>query len=167
MATLAGGPGTLTITLWIAGGLIVLAILAGFVARALYRRGKTPPFVVRLINRTSDRVVDAVKKPVTIAVLDEVADVVQAGSYTRNIAAALRENHAQLSQMVSEKILADRSTRRVGLLPFHDRVINDVTETALRIVFEVLADPRTDELISDLVRDNISQLREAVRKGET
>jgi hypothetical protein len=36
----------------------------------------------------------------------------------------------------------------------------------LRVLLEVLADPRTDELVSDLLRDNIDQIRAAVRQAE-
>jgi hypothetical protein len=34
------------------------------------------------------------------------------------------------------------------------------------VLLEVLADPRTDELVSDLLRDNIEQIRQAVRERE-
>jgi hypothetical protein len=54
----------------------------------------------------------------------------------------------------------------VGLVPFHDRLLHDATETALRVILEVLADPRMDELVSDLLRDNIDQLRVAVRERD-
>ena len=32
------------------------------------------------------------------------------------------------------------------------------------MLLEVLADPRTDELVSDVLRDNIEQIRQAVRE---
>jgi hypothetical protein len=153
----------LTLTLWIAGGLVVLAILAGFLSRWLIRRGLREPFVVRLINHASDRVVDAVKKPVTIAVLDEVASVLQTGHYTRNIASALQENREELKQMVAEKIRDDPTTGRIYLVPFHERLIEQVSETTFRVILEILADPRTDELVSDMLRDNLTQIRQAVR----
>jgi hypothetical protein len=153
----------LTLSLWIALGAIVLAIVAGVLGRLLIKRGLREPFVVRLINRASDRVVDAVKQPLTVAVLDEVAAVLQTGHYTRNIAAALEENREEIKQMVAEKIKDDPSGRRISLVPFHDRIIDEASETTLRVILEVLADPRTDELVSDMLRDNIKQIRQAVR----
>jgi hypothetical protein len=147
----------------IVAGLIVLAIVAGFVGRMLVRRGLREPFIVRLINRASENVIDVIKRPLTIAVLDEVAEVLRAGHYTRNIASALRENHEEIKQMFAEKIKEDPTARHIGLLPFHDRIIDEASETTLRVLLEVLADPRTDELISDLLRDNINQIRMAVR----
>jgi hypothetical protein len=155
-----------TWVLLIAAALVVLSVLAAFLGRTMIRRGLREPFIVRGINRTSERVVAVIKRPITIAVLDEVADVLRTGHYTRNIASALRENHAEIKDMFAEKIKADPSARAIGLLPFHDALIEQITETSLRVLLEVLADPRTDELVSDLLRDNIEQIRQAVRERE-
>ena len=159
----AASTSVVTLTLWIAAGAVVLAILAAFAGRALLRRGLREPFVVRLINRASDRVVESVKKPITVAVLDEVASVLQTGHYTRNIAAALEENREELKQMVAEKIRDDPTAGRLYLVPFHQRIIETASEATFRVIMEILADPRTDELVSDMLRDNITQIRRAVR----
>lgn len=153
----------LSISLSIAGVLVLLAVIAGALERWLIRRGVHQPLVVRMINRASDRVVDAMKQPVTIAVLDEVAAVLQTGHYTRNIAAAINENRAELMNMVAEKIRDDPTTSRLSLVPFHDRIIELASETTLRVMLAILADPRTDELVADMLRDNITQIRRAVR----
>jgi hypothetical protein len=154
---------TLSLTLWIVLGLVVLAVAAGLLGRYLVKRGIREPFLVKFINRISDRVVDAIKRPVTIAVLDEVASVLRTGHYTRNIAAALQENHVEIKQMVAEKIKQDPTAGRINVVPFHDRLIDIASETTLRVILEVLADPRTDELVSDMLRDNLNQIRQAVR----
>jgi ferritin-like protein len=154
----------LAVTLWVVLGLIVLAIVAALVGRFLVRRGLREPLIVRLINRTSDRLVDAVKQPITVAVLEEVASVLQTGHYTRNIASALQENREELKQMVAEKIKDDPTAGHINMIPFHDRIIELASETTMRVIFEILADPRTDELVSDLLRDNITQIRQAVRE---
>jgi hypothetical protein len=44
-------------------------------------------------------------------------------------------------------------------------LIEEVSETTLRVILGILADPRTDELVSDLLRDNITQIRRAVRES--
>ena len=159
-------PSTLALTLWILLGLVVLAVLAALLGRFLIKRGMREPFVVRFINRTSDRVVDTIKRPVTVAVLDEVADVLRTGHYTRNIASALQENHNEIKAMVAEKIKEDPTAGRINIVPFHDRIIDLASETALRVILEVLADPRTDELVADMLRDNLNQIRQAVRARE-
>lgn len=154
------------IVLIVVVGLILLSVLAGLLGRTLVRRGIREPFVIRAINRMSDRLVDIIKRPITIAVLDEVADVLKAGHYTQNIAAALQENHQQIKDMIAEKIKDDPTAGRIGLLPFHDRLVGEVTETSLRVILAVLSDPRTDELVSDMLRDNITQIRQTVRDRE-
>jgi hypothetical protein len=154
------------IVLIVVGGLIVLSIVAGLLGRMLVRRGMRKPFVIRTVNRMSERVVDIIKRPITIAVLDEVADVLKAGHYTQNVAAALQENHQQIKDMIAEKIKDDPTAGRIGLLPFHDRLVGEVTETSLRVILAVLADPRTDELVSDMLRDNITQIRQTLRDRE-
>ncbi len=157
---------TLDIGLIVLGGLLLLAVLAAVIRRQLVRRGRREPLVVAVVNRISARVVDTIKRPITIAVLDEVADVLQTGHYTRNISAALAENHEEIMEMVAEKIKQDPTGRRLALVPFHDQIIRTASETTLRVVLQVLADPRTDELVSDLLRDNITQIRRAVRAKE-
>jgi hypothetical protein len=154
---------TTSFVLLIVAGSVVLSLIAGVIGRFLVQRGLREPFVVRLINRTSENVIDVIKRPITVAVLDEVADVLQTGHYTRNIASALEENHEEIKLMFAEKIKADPTARHIGLLPFHDRIINEASETTLRVLLEVLADPRTDVLVSDLLRDNLRQIRTAVR----
>jgi hypothetical protein len=163
MNVASGRLSTSSVVLIVLGGLVVLSVIAAFVGKFLVQRGLREPFVVRLINKASERVIVVIKRPITIAVLDEVAEVLQAGHYTRNIASALQENHAELKQMFAEKIKEDPTARRIGLLPFHDRIIDEASETTLRVLLEVLADPRTDELVSDMLRDNITQIRAAVR----
>ena len=154
---------TTSLVLIAVGGAVALSVAAGLLGRWLLRAGLREPFIVRLINHASERVVDVIKRPITIAVLDEVADVLRSGHYTRNIASALQENHEEIKEMIREKIKADPTAGRIGLVPFHDRLINEVSETTLRVILEVLADPRTDELVSDMLRDNVTQIRTAVR----
>jgi hypothetical protein len=163
--SIAAKHSTLALTGWILLAVVGVAVLAALIGRFLIRRGLREPLVVRMINRTSDRVVEAVKRPVTLAVLDEVASVLQAGHYTRNIASALQENRDEIKAMIAEKIKEDPTAGRINYLPFHDRLLEQASETTLRVLFEVLADPRTDELFADLLRDNLNQIRQAVRES--
>jgi hypothetical protein len=66
--------------------------------------------------------------------------------------------------MVAEKLKSDPTAGRIIRVPFHDQLIDQASETTLRVVFEMLADPRTDELISDLLRDNLTQIRQAIQQ---
>ena len=154
------------IVLLVIGLFIVLAIGAALLTRALVHRGVRPPFVVRRVNRFSEWVVDLVKRPITIAVLDEVSDVIQIGHYTKNISAALVENHDELVALVAEKVRNDPSARMVSKLPGYDMIVAQVSETTLRVLIEMLGDPRMDELVSDLLRNNLEQIKEAVHERE-
>ncbi|RDI65941.1 hypothetical protein [Nocardia pseudobrasiliensis] len=118
-----------------------------------------------LVNRFVGTVVEAVKRPVTIAVMDEVAQVMRTGHYTRNIAAALEENRDELDAMIVELIKNDPQIGRVRYLPFHEDVIRGIANTSFRILFQALSDPRIDELIGDVLRENVNQMRIAVREG--
>ena len=143
--------------------LVVLAIASAFLTRALVRRGLRTPWAIHRINRLRERVIKLVKRPITIMVLDEVADVIQTGHYTRNISNALIENHDELKLLVAEKVRRDPNVRLIGRIPGYDTVVSQVTETTLRVLIEMLDDPRMDELISDLLRNNLEQIKKAVR----
>ncbi|WP_328602080.1 ion transporter [Nocardia terrae] len=119
-----------------------------------------------VVNRSVGAIVDAIKRPVTVAVLEEVAEVLRTGHYTRNIASALEENRTEIDQMILEIIRQDPQLGRVRYVPFHEEMIRGIADASFRVVFQVLADPRTDELVADALRENINQIREAVHAGE-
>lgn len=120
----------------------------------------------RLVNRFLGAVIDVLKKPVTVAVLDEVATVLKTGRYAQNISRALADNQAELRALVLDKVKADPTAGRLKRLPFYDEIVGTVTDTAIRVVLEMLADPRTDEMISDTLRENLAQIRTAVNEDE-
>lgn len=141
---------------------LVLALASSLLTWILVRRGMRTPFFIRRMNRLTQWVVDRIKRPITVAVLGEVADVLQTGHYTKNISAALVENHDEIVALVAEKVRADPASRVVGRIPGYDTVVNQVSETTLRVLIEMLGDPRMDELVSDLLRHNLEQIKQAV-----
>src|SRR5690242_16372659 len=141
--------------LLVVGVFLVLSIVSALVTWLLVRRGLRTPWAVRRINRVTLWLVDLIKRPITVAVLDEVSEVLQAGHYTKNISDALLENHDELVALVAEKVRNDPSSRVVSHLPGYDTVVHQVSETTLRVLIEMLGDPRMDELISDLIRNNL------------
>lgn len=118
-----------------------------------------------IVSRSIGAIVDAVKRPVTMAVLEEVAEVLRTGQYTRNIANALEENRFEIDQMILEIIRSDPQLGRVRYLPFHEDIIRGIADASFRVVFQVLGDPRTDELVADVLRENVHQMRDAVHQG--
>jgi hypothetical protein len=149
--------------LLVVGVVVALTVLSGFVTALLVRLGLHTPWVIRRMNRLSEKAIDLVKRPLTIAILDEVADVIRTGHYTQNVSAALIENRAELKALVAEKLREDPNIRLVSRLPLYDRVVREASETTLRVIIEMLSDPRMDELVSDLLRNNLDQIKRAVR----
>jgi hypothetical protein len=121
---------------------------------------------VFLIDHFSAPIVDAIKRPITVAVLDEVIDVIQTGTYAANVREALDENRTELEAMVHDLVMADPTTGKLRYVPFHDEIVHLVSDTVLRVVEGALEDPRTTELISDVIRNSADQLRTAVRAKE-
>ena len=73
------------------------------------------------------------------------------------------ENHDDLVALVAEKVRNDPSSRVISHVPGFDAIVHQVSETTLRVLIEMLGDPRMDELVSDLIRNNLEQIKEAVR----
>ena len=123
-------------------------------------------FTYRLVNQVSERMVNEVSGAVTVAVLDRVSEVLQKGHYSRNIAAALAENHDDLHRLLLDKLEADPKLKNLKRLPFYGELSSALVEAGLRVVAGTLDDPRTDEFISDLLRENLQQIRTAVAAQE-
>src|SRR5688572_10610121 len=143
-----------------------VSVGAALLGALLVRMGMRRPAVVERASGLAERALGLVKRPLTIVVLDEVAAVIQTGHYTRNISAALVENHDELKALVTEKVSQDPNVRLISRLPGYGAIVGEVTETTLRVLIEMLSDPRTDELINDLLRNNLEQIKVAVRSRE-
>jgi voltage-gated potassium channel len=120
-------------------------------------------YTYRLVNRLRNAIVESISGAVTVAVLDEVQAVMSRGHYAQNIARAMQENQQELRAMIAQKLAEDRQAGRLARLPFARELTESVIDTALRVVEEVLKDPRTDELISDMLRENLLQIRASVQ----
>lgn len=141
--------------------LLILARLGRAIDRVL-----GSGFTYRLVNRGKDALVGMISGAVTVAVLNEVADVLVKGTYTRNISRALAENELELRQMVREKLRQDEQAGRFKKLPFYDEMVDSLISAVLRVTEQILIDPRTDALVADMLRENIDQIRHAVADAQ-
>ena len=157
---------TLQVIGLIVGVLVGGSILAAVVGAILVRFGMHQPWVLQRASRLIYKLLGLIKRPLTIVVLDEVAAVIQTGKYTKNISDALLENHDELKALVAEKVREDPNARLVSKLPGYERVVGEASETVLRVLIEMLSDPRMDELVADLLRNNLEQIRRAVRQKD-
>ena len=155
---------TLQVLLLVIGVLFGGSLLAALLGGLLVRSGMRRPAVVSRASRLSIRALELIKRPLTIVVLDEVAAVIQTGHYTKNISDALLENHDELKRLVAEKVRSDPNARIVSRLPGYDTIVSEVSETVMRVLIDMLSDPRMDELVSDLLRNNLEQIKIAVRE---
>jgi voltage-gated potassium channel len=117
-----------------------------------------------VIGHFLDPIIDTIKRPITIAMLDEVTEVIQQGDHAANVRAALEENRDQIEAMVLELVRNDPTTGKLKYIPFHNEIVGLTADTVLRIVEGALDDPRTTELINDVIRNSAAQLRAAVRE---
>ena len=89
---------------------------------------------------------------------------------TLDLNAAVNTIEPMLQQLIGENVRLvlklDPAAGHISMVPFHDRIIETAAETTIRVLLEVLADPRTDELFSDVLRDNLQQIRTTVRERE-
>ncbi|HEY2204193.1 MAG TPA: ion transporter [Pseudonocardia sp.] len=122
-------------------------------------------FFYRLVDKLAEPIVQAIKKPVTVAVLDEVVKVLETGNYPENLAKSLTENQTELRSIISEKITSDQQLGLLRRLPYSTELVQAVVDTAFRVILEVLQDPRIDDFFSAVVRDNREQIRQAVVLG--
>jgi hypothetical protein len=143
---------------------ITVVLLLVRIGRAV-DRAVGEQFTYRLVDKLSEPIVRAIKKPITIAVLDEVVKVLETGNYPENLAKSLTENKDELRAIISEKLTEDPQLGRFKLLPFHDEIVHAAVDTTFRVVLEVLQDPRIDDFFSSVVRDNREQIRRAVALG--
>lgn len=155
---------TLQVLLLVLGVVVGGSIAAAVVGALLVRFGMQRPAVVERASLLAVKLLGLIKRPLTIVVLDEVAAVIQTGHYTKNISDAIIENHVEIKEMLAEKVRRDPNVKLVSRLPGYDTVVSEVTETTMRVIIDMLADPRTDELVSDLLRNNLEQIRLAVRE---
>ncbi|MFJ7211813.1 ion transporter [Amycolatopsis sp. NPDC098790] len=142
-------------------GVVLLLIRIGRAAD----RAVGEQFTYRLVDKLSEPIVKAIKKPVTIAVLDEVVKVLETGNYPENLAKSLNANKDELRTIIAEKIAEDPQLGKLRRLPFHDEIVRTVVDTSFRVLLEVLVDPRIDDFFSAVVRDNREQIRQAVQLG--
>ncbi|WP_033293718.1 hypothetical protein [Amycolatopsis jejuensis] len=142
-------------------GVVLLLVRLGRAAD----RAVGEQFTYRLVDKLSEPIVRAIKKPVTIAVLDEVVKVLETGNYPENLAKSLSENKDELRAIITEKISADPQLGKLRRLPFHDEIVRATVDTSFRVLLEVLLDPRIDDFFSAVVRDNREQIRRAVALG--
>lgn len=145
---------------------VAIAIASLLVTPLLVRRGLKTPAGMRLLNQLSMNAIGVLRRPITVMVLDEVIAVIKTGTYTRNISDAIVENHDELKAMAAEKIRDNAGISVLGRIPGYERIVGQASESVIQVLIAMLADPRMDEFVSDLLRNNLEQIQNAVHRRE-
>jgi hypothetical protein len=104
---------------------VLLARLARVADRILGEQ-----FFLRMVDRLADPIVAAIKKPVTVAVLDEVVKVLETGKYPENLAESPTENEFELQTIVTEKIRENRRLTGLRHVPFATEIVEAAVDTS-------------------------------------
>lgn len=123
-------------------------------------------FTYRLTRRFRGAVADAIGDAMTLRMLDEVEDVIDQGTFTRNLARTMDENRQGIHRIIIDKVRRDPTVGRLRYLPFFNDLVDTMAVVAQRVLIEFLRDPRADGLGKAVLRENIDQLRESIRQRE-
>lgn len=145
--------------------IVRIVVLLSRVGRAA-DRALGDEFTYRLVNRFSKGIINAIKRPITIAMLDEVGDVLQKGHYTQHVATVLDSRREQLVATIVDQVARDPAASRFSRLPFFRDITRLSADTSLRLVNEILVDERTDGLIADILQETLRQISDEVRKRD-
>ncbi len=123
-------------------------------------------FTQRILMRFKGLIVETLGDAITVKVLDETLDVLQKGTYTQNLADAMERHGDDMMAIVAEKVKSDPQLGAVRHVPFFDSVVETSSKVTQRILIDLLRDPRMDQMVKDIVKLNVEQIRAAVRERE-
>lgn len=146
-------------------GVLVVAVLLARFGRVFDRLYGDEAFF-RALAKAKRLVVEWVADAVTLRVLDQTALVLQKGAFTRNLADALEAHGAEMEEVVLDKVRSDPSMARVKHLPFFDDAVELSSKVTRRVAIEALRDPRMEQMVREVIRANVQQIRDEVAKLE-
>lgn len=123
-------------------------------------------FTRRLLVRFKATIVETLGDAITVKVLDETLGVLQKGSYTRNLADAMELHGDDMMAIITEKVKQDPEVGAVRHLPFFETMVATSSKVTQRILVDLLRDPRMDQMVKDIIRLNVEQIRSEVAKRD-
>lgn len=123
-------------------------------------------FTARLVSKFKNVIVEIIGDAVTVRVLDMTLDVLQKGDYTRNLAAHMEAHGDDMMDIIVEKVKTDEQLGRIRHVPFFDDVVTTSSRVTQRLLIDLLRDPRMDQMVKDVIRQNVEQIRAAVKENE-
>lgn len=123
-------------------------------------------FTYRFVRRFKAAIVESLGDAVTLRVMDMTLDVLQKGEYAGNMADHLERNGDAMLEIVIDKVREDPKIGRVRHLPFFDDLVATSSRVTTRLVIDLLRDDRMDQMIKDIIKENVEQIRNAVKRNE-
>lgn len=123
-------------------------------------------FTARLVRQSKDVIVEVIGDAVTVRVLDMTLDVLQKGEYTRNLADHMERHGDEMMAIIVEKVKTDEQLGRIRHVPFFDDLVATSSRVTQRLLVDLLRDPRMDQMVKDVIKQNVEQIRAAVREKE-
>lgn len=120
----------------------------------------------RLLRRFKGLIVDSISGAVTMRVLEETGQVLEKGTYARNLADALEARGDEMLALAVEKVKADPEVGRVRHLPFFEDLVATSGRVSQRIAIDLLRDDRMEAILRDIIRSNVAQIQAAVKAKE-
>ena len=145
--------------------IIRIAVLLSRFARAT-DRALGQEFVFRMAGRFKGALVDAISGAVTIRVLAETEAVLMKGRYAKNLADAIEQRGDEILDIVVEKVANDPQVGRIRHMPFFEETVNMSSKVTQRILIDLLRDDRMGDLIRDVIKQNVDQIKAEVARKE-
>ena len=123
-------------------------------------------YFYRFTSRIKRDLVSSISGAVTLAVLEEVEQVLHKGTYTANLVKALDRNRPQVRKLLLDKLKQDPTAGRFRRIPFYDDIMEAAVDASLRVVNDLLRDPRADHFVADVLYENLEQIHHAVARKE-
>lgn len=145
--------------------IIRIVVLLSRFARAA-DRALGQEFVFRLVGRFKDTLADALTGAVTLRVLEQTEDVILKGRYTQNLADAIEARGDEMLQIAVEKVKDDPEVGAVRHIPYFEQIVATTSRVSQRIMIDLLRDPRMDEIVKGIIKQNTAQIKAEVRARE-
>lgn len=142
--------------------IVVIMSRFGRVADRAFGEGFTRRFLLRFKSVIIETLGDAI----TVKVLDETLEVLQKGEYTRNLADAMEKHGDEMMAIIAQKVKEDPQVGPIRHVPGFDAMVTTSSRVTQRILIDLLRDERMDQMVKDIIRQNVEQIRAEVRKRE-
>ena len=145
--------------------LLRIAVLLSRFGRAA-NRALGDEFTYHATRRFRGAIADAISDTIAVRMFDQLEEIIDQGTFARNLAAALEDHRHDIHGIIHDRIRQDPTVRRMRYLPFFNELVETITVVTQRVVIELLRDPRTGRLARAVVQENVRQLRATVRQRD-